>query len=94
MNYRTEDRSVTFGSLVGENAFTVLATMRRLLWRLSQETGAGDVSAAYAEEAKAGNYDHLLRVSHRYAYEYLRTTLSVQEDFDAYTIDDDEEEYR
>ncbi len=70
--------STTWQDLEGENAFTVLGTIGGLLRQLDREAGTS-LAAAYEAEATDGDYEHLLDVSHAYAYEHLRTTLQVPE---------------
>lgn len=73
-------RDLTWDELEGENAFMVLGTISRLLKKLAREVGAEDLSETFMAEATDGDYDHLMDVAYRYAYEHLRTTLSVPED--------------
>lgn len=39
-----------------------------------------DLRERYEKEAVTGDYEHLLEVSHKYAYEFLRTSLEVPEE--------------
>ncbi|MGB9376391.1 MAG: hypothetical protein WCB04_02650 [Mycobacteriales bacterium] len=72
-------RNVTWDDLDGDNAFTVLGTIGGLLKRLDRATG-GAHAAAYQAEATAGDYEHLLAVSHRYALAHLAVTLAVPQE--------------
>lgn len=71
-------RDLTWDDLEGENAFMVLGTIQRLLKQMDREAGT-DLAKPYMKEAQGGDYEHLMEVSHRYAYEHLRTTLRVPE---------------
>jgi hypothetical protein len=76
-------RTVDWYDLEGENAFVVMGNIGRLLRGLARESGnpaLEGIDARYREEAMSGDYEHLLDVSHRYAFEHLRETLHVPED--------------
>ena len=76
---------MTFDDLVGENAFVVMGQITRLLRQLERSIPElKGLANRYREEAIAGDYEGLLRVSHRYALEYAQSTLAVRPDFDSY----------
>ena len=72
-------RETTWDDLEGENAFQVMGTIGRLLRQLERGVPELDgLRARYiAEATAAGGYEGLMDVSHRYAREYLQTTLHV-----------------
>jgi hypothetical protein len=76
--------SVTWEDLEGENALVVVGIVHRLLRKVEREVGGSlkGLAGRYQDEALAGDYEHLMDVSHRYAREHLRTTLEVPEERD------------
>ncbi len=76
---RTQD----WYDLEGENAFAVMGVVGGCLRRLARESGNPalvGIEDRYSEEAMSGDYEHLMTVSHRYAFEHLRDTLNVPEE--------------
>lgn len=70
----------TWNDLEGENAEVIMGTISPLLRQLERESGNPQLAGLrdrYRQEAMSGDYENLLDVSHRYAYEHLRTTLRV-----------------
>lgn len=75
--------TTTWNELEGENAGRVLGTIGPLLRQLERESGNPELVGLrdrYRAEAMSGDYEHLMDVSHEYAYEHLRTTLAVPEE--------------
>ena len=69
--------------LEDENALLVVGTISRLLRTLAREGGnptLAGIDKRYRDEAMSGDYEHLMDVSHRYAFEHLRETLNVPEE--------------
>lgn len=71
-------RTLALADLRGENAFTILATMRRLLKQIDRELGSS-LEDEYAERAIKGDYAHLCAVTEEYALAYAASTLNARE---------------
>jgi hypothetical protein len=72
----------SWADIEDEEALVVIAVVAPLLRQLERESGNPDLAGLadrYRTEAMSGDYEHLMDVSHEYAYEHLRTTLRVPE---------------
>lgn len=71
--------STTWADLEGANALEIVGTVAGLLKQIERATRPhyDGLTDRYRAEALAGDYEHVLEVSHAYAYEHLRTTLCV-----------------
>jgi hypothetical protein len=76
-------RTMTWADLEGANALEVVGTVAGLLKQLERACRPSHLDGLtdrYRTEALSGDYENVLDVSHRYAYEHLRTTLDVPEE--------------
>jgi hypothetical protein len=71
-------RTTTWEDLEGENAGVVMGTIAPLLRQIERTVPElAGLRDRYRQEAMSGDYENLMDVSHRYAYQHLQTTLHV-----------------